>query len=283
MDDARLGRRYRALRHRLGWRQRDVGDRAGISQDVVSLAELGRIEDVSVRALRRHARALGAELRLELWFRAGELDRLMDEGHAALVGAIAQRLEGLGWEVRPEVSFAVYAERGSIDLVAWHAASRTLLVIEVKTELTSIEEILRRHDAKARLAAAVVAERFGWRPARVARLLVLPDGTTPRRQVARHADVLRTAYPLRGRALRAWLGEPSGSISGLAFLPLTNQVRATRPVTSRSRISRPRRPSQEAVEASVAGAGLPSSTAHDPGSSSVGPRRQPPADHDGGS
>jgi transcriptional regulator with XRE-family HTH domain len=283
MEDARLGRRFRALRHRLGWRQRDVGDRAGISQDVVSLTELGRIEDVSVRALRRHARALGAELRLELWFRAGELDRLMDEGHAALVGAIAVRLESLGWEVRPEVSFAVYAERGSIDLVAWHAASRTLLVIEVKTELTSIEETLRRHDAKARLAAAVVAERFGWKPVRVARLLVLPDGTTPRRQVARHADVLRAAYPLRGRVLRAWLREPSGSIAGLAFLPPTNQDRATRPVTSRRRISRPRRPSQEADGLSRAGIELPPSTAYESGSSSVGRRRSSSADHEGGS
>jgi transcriptional regulator with XRE-family HTH domain len=86
MDDVRLGRRFRALRHRLGWRQADAGSRAGLSQDVVSLVERGRIEDVSVRALRRHAQALGAELRMELWFRGGELDRLMDEGHASLAG-----------------------------------------------------------------------------------------------------------------------------------------------------------------------------------------------------
>ena len=182
MDDAGLGRRFRALRHRLGWRQQDVGDRAGISQDVVSLAELGRVEDVSIRALRRHARALGAELHLELWFRGAELDRLLDEGHAVLVGAVASRLASLGWEVRPEVSFAVYGERGSIDLVAWHAASRTLLVIEVKTELASLEETLRRHDAKARLAAGVVAERFGWRPVVSRASWCYPMG---RRRVAR--------------------------------------------------------------------------------------------------
>ena len=155
MDDVGLGRRYRALRHRLGWRQRDVGERRGVSQDLVSLVECGHIEDVSVRALRRHARALGAELRLELWFRGPELERLMDEGHAAIVGAVARRLEALGWETRPEVSFAVFAERGSIDLVGWHAATGTLLVIEVKTELVSIEETLRRHDAKVRLAPQV--------------------------------------------------------------------------------------------------------------------------------
>ncbi|HEY6608959.1 MAG TPA: hypothetical protein VI277_07185 [Candidatus Limnocylindria bacterium] len=163
---------------------------------------------------------------------------MMDEGHAALVGAVARRLESLGWEVRPEVSFAVYREQGSIDLVAWHRASGTLLVTEVKTELTSIEETLRRHDTKVRLAPDVVQERFGWRPRRIARLLILPDASTPRRQVHRHEAVLRTAYPLRGPDLRAWLRAPAGSIAGLAYLPVTSRRRATSSPVSRRRIRR---------------------------------------------
>jgi transcriptional regulator with XRE-family HTH domain len=241
MDDVRLGARFRILRHHLQLRQADAGARSGVSQDLVSLVETGRIEEVSVRALRRLARALGGDLRIELRFRGGELDRLMDEGHAALVGAVTKRLDELGWETRPEVSFAVFGERGSIDIVAWHPGSRTLLVIEVKTELTSLEETLRRHDAKVRLAAGVVAERFGWRIVRTARLLVLPDATTPRRQVSRHAAVLDAAYPLRGSALRAWLRAPSGSISGLAFLPPTSDGRAAPRVVSRRRITVARR------------------------------------------
>jgi hypothetical protein len=217
----------------------DVGRRAHVSQDLVSLIERGRIEDVSVRALRRVARALDAELRIELWFRAGELDRLMDEGHAALVGAVTAQLRRLGWETRPEVSFAVYRERGSIDVVAWHAATRTLLVVEVKTELTSIEETLRRHDAKVRLAADVVAERFGWLPLRVARLLVIADGSTRRDQVRRHDAVLRSAYPLRGATLRRWLAMPSGSMSGLAFVRPTSDGRAGRALPGGRRVHRP--------------------------------------------
>ncbi len=227
MNDIALGRPFRVLRHRLRWRQRDVGDRAGFSQDLVSLIEGGRIEDVSVRSLRAVARALGAELRLELWFRGAELDRLLDAGHAALTGAATARLEALGWEVRPEVSFSVYGERGSIDLVAWHAATGTLLVIEVRTEIVSVEETLRRHDVKVRLAAGVVRERFGWQPRRVGRLLVLPDGSTARRQVARHADVMAAAYPVRGGArLRRWLRAPTGSTAALAFLASTTDGRA---------------------------------------------------------
>ena len=80
-----------------------------------------------------------------LLFRGAELDRLLDEGHAALLGAVARRLEALGWEVRPEVSFAVFGERGSIDLVAWHATSGTLLVDRGQDASScSVEETLRR-------------------------------------------------------------------------------------------------------------------------------------------
>src|SRR4029079_17838803 len=85
----------------------------------------------------------------------GDIDRVADEGHAALVGLVAALLEGLGWQVRPEVSFSVFGERGSIDLVAWHPTARILLVVEVKTSLNSVEETLRRHDLKVRLFSPV--------------------------------------------------------------------------------------------------------------------------------
>lgn len=246
MDDVQLGRRFRALRHRLGWRQSDVGAKAGVSQDTVSRIERGRLADVTVPRLRSVATSLGAELRIQLDFRGGELDRLMDEGHAALVGAVAVRLQALGWEIRPEVSFAIFADRGSIDVMAWHAASRTLLVIEVKTELTSIEETLRTLDMKVRHAADVAGDRFGWRPLRVARLLVLPDTTTARAQTRRHDGVLRAAFPLRGSALRAWLREPRGSMAGLAFVPYARGTRGSRPGAVRRRIRRRRVPFGEA-------------------------------------
>ncbi len=65
-----------------------------------------------------------------------------------------------------------------------------------------IEETIRRHDVKTRLASVVARERLGWEPLQVARLLVLPDERTPRRQVERFAKVLISAYPDRGQAVR---------------------------------------------------------------------------------
>jgi transcriptional regulator with XRE-family HTH domain len=238
VDDAHLGRRYRALRQRLGWRQEDLATRSGVSRGLVSLIERGRIEEVMIRQLRRVARELDAELTSLLRWRGGELDRLMDEGHAALVGRVAMMLRELGWDVRLEVSYSVYGERGSIDVLAWHPVARVLLVVEVKTELVAIEETLRKHDQKARLATQIAAEQFGWEARAVGRFLVLPSLSTPRRRVERHAAVMDVAYPLRGLSLRRWLESPGGATAGLLFVDVTGGVAQRRSVTARKRIRR---------------------------------------------
>jgi transcriptional regulator with XRE-family HTH domain len=233
VDDIATGRRFRALRQRLGWRQADLGARAGLAQDTVSRIERGRFDGIPVRRLRAVAHALDAQVVISIRWRGGDLDRLVDEGHAVIVGRVASLLDARGWEIRPEVTFAVYGERGSIDVLAWHPPTRTLIVVEVKTELTSVEETLRRHDVKARLAAAIAAERFGWRPAHIARLLVLPDTSTARRRVERHTSVLVRAYPHRGSVVRNWLRDPStpiasSPIAGLVFVTPTRSGRTAR-------------------------------------------------------
>lgn len=231
----------RALRHRLGWRQADVARSAGLTQDDISRHERGHGRDAT--KLRRHAAALDAELVLFVRWRGGEIDRLLDEGHASIVGWIVQLLVELGWEVQTEVSFSLRGERGAIDVLAWHAATRTLLVVEVKTELASIEQTLRRHDAKQRLAAGIASERFGWQPpSAVCRVLVLPGLSTPRRQVSRHEAVMTRAYRLRGTAARAWLQAPAGAPSLLLFVPPTHVARTRRGTVSRRRIRRGEQP-----------------------------------------
>ena len=84
MDDLRIGRIGRALRHRLALRQADLGDRVGLSQDEISLFERGRIEGMPIRTVRRILVGLDAELVLTVRWRGGELDRLVDAVHARL-------------------------------------------------------------------------------------------------------------------------------------------------------------------------------------------------------
>ena len=237
MDELRIGRIVRALRHRLGITQTTLADRATCSQSTISLIERGRLDGVSPPTLRRVLRELDAELVLLVRWRGGGLDRLLDERHAGLGEAVSQLLTADGWEVVPEVSFSIFGERGSIDLLAWHAATRTLLVIELKSELTSIEETLRRHDAKVRLASRIAEERFGWRPVAVGRLLVLPEGRTPRRHVERHATLFQRSYPARNVTVRRWLRDPAGlPIAGLWFLSASDGASAMRVAGPRKRI-----------------------------------------------
>ncbi len=243
VDELRIGRAARTLRHRLSLTQTDVGQRAGVSQGVVSLIETGRLRRVSHRSLRRVLGALDADLVHIVRWRGGELDSLLDERHAWLGGRVADLLAADGWTVVPEVTYSSYGERGSIDLVAWHQASRTLLVIELKSELTSAEETLRRHDTKVRLAATVVGKRFGWRPRTVARLLVLPDHSTARRRIERHRALFERAYPARNVAVRRFLRRPllAESFSGLWFVPDTNGVRGSHRSSPQKRVRGPSR------------------------------------------
>ena len=237
-DDIRLGNRVRAVRMRLGWRQVDVAAKAGVSATTVLRIEHGRLDTLQVCVVRRVLRSLEIELQLLARWRGGDIDRVADAGHAVLVGIIARFLEAAGWQVQAEVSFSIYGERGSIDLLAWHAPTRTLLVVEVKTSLNSVEETLRRHDAKIRLAAQVADERCGWSARSTAGLLALPDDTATRTRVARHASVLDRAYPLRGSEARSWLRAPQGGPRLLIFKssPPAGPARAA----PRRRVRRPR-------------------------------------------
>jgi hypothetical protein len=192
-----------------------------------------------IRKLRRHGMSLDAEVIVFARWRGGEIDRLLDEGHAAIVGWLVTVLTDLGWQTRTEVSYSEFGERGSIDILAWHAESRILLVVEVKTELTSIEETLRKHDEKQRLGAGIAHDRFAWdKPTAVCRMLVLPDTSTQRRRVSRHNAVLSHAYRLRSHAARSWLRSPDGSVSLLIFTPVARGARGMRGCLSKKRVRR---------------------------------------------
>lgn len=240
MHPIRIGRIVRTLRRRRGWRQIDLADRARVSQQVVSLIETGQIGHVSVHRLDRVLRVLEAELELNVRWRGGELDRVMDEGHAILVQAIAALLDALGWVVRVEVTYSTGADRGSIDVLAFHPSRSALLVIEVKTDITSAEATLRKHDEKVRVAGAVAQSRFAWSARSVSRLLVLPDASTARRRITHHGLLFNRAYLLRGSRLKVWLRDPASSTSGLVFVAVTNVVGSRRELTSRRRVRRPR-------------------------------------------
>ncbi len=107
VNNVRVGRAARALRLRQGWRQGDLGAAAGVSQDFVSRLELGQLEGMPLAKVEAVFAELGASVQLHVSWRGGALDRLLDELHAALAGAMVDRLRGDGWDVPVEVSYAV--------------------------------------------------------------------------------------------------------------------------------------------------------------------------------
>jgi transcriptional regulator with XRE-family HTH domain len=238
MDAIRLGLQLRALRIRRRWRQLDVALRAGVSRSVISAIERGELGRIQVDTVLAVAAALDARLDLVLRWHGEGLDRLLDAAHARLVESAVLVLRSAGWEVRVEVSFAIGGERGSIDILAFHLPSGTLLVIEVKSVVPDVQGVLHGIDRKARLAARVAREQ-GWivrEP--VARLLVLPSTSTSRRRVAAMAATFDVALPHRGSTIRQWIRNPVGPLSGILFLAYAAPGGASATTTGVTRVRR---------------------------------------------
>ncbi|MGI8927837.1 MAG: helix-turn-helix domain-containing protein [Candidatus Limnocylindrales bacterium] len=239
MDDQRTGRIVRALRQRRGWRQADLAAAAGCSQNLISLVERGHFDRIALRTVRRILAALDAAVFVELRWRGAALDRLLDEGHASLAGAVAEWLRGKGWQVEFEVTYSEFGERGSFDLLAYHPVLSILLVIEVKTDLPSGEATLRKLDEKARLAAKVARDRFDWRARSVSRVVVMPESKTLRRRVSRHSALFQAALPARNVEIRRWLARPSGQLAGLWFFSGRDSGVPISTIRRRERVRRP--------------------------------------------
>jgi transcriptional regulator with XRE-family HTH domain len=217
VDAVRLGRQLRALRIKRGLRQEDLGRVARVSRAAVSKLERGLLEAATVRMLVAVASALGASVDVRLRWNGEQLDRLLDANHASLVEIVVAMLGRRGWELAVEVSFAVWGERGSIDVLAYHPGTKSLLVVEVKSVVADSQATLHTLDRKVRLARQLAMER-GWECRLVSRLVVIGSSVTSRRRIDQLATTYRVAFPDRGSRLRDWLRAPRGSVSGLLFV-----------------------------------------------------------------
>jgi transcriptional regulator with XRE-family HTH domain len=185
MDPVRLGRQVRALRRRRRWRQEDLATTAKTSRTMVWRLEAGRGDELTLRQVDAVVRALSARLDLYVSWNGEALDRLLDADHALLVDLVAAELRSLGWEVAVETTFNIRGERGSIDVLGYHAPTGTVVVIEVKSVMPDVQATLLVLDRKTRLAREI-ARQVGWTPRAVGRMLVVGDGRTTRRRVASH-------------------------------------------------------------------------------------------------
>jgi len=236
MDDQRVGVAFRAVRVRRGWTQKQLAVSAGLSPSAVSLIERGHLDRLSLHVLRRMARKLDIRLDVIARWRGGDMDRLINSGHAALHEELARFLDQMpGWVQSPEVSYSIYGERGVIDILAFHEPTGSLLVIELKTEMVSLEDLLTAMDRRMRLAATIARDR-GWKPVTVSGWVVIAEGQVSRRRARPPPPTLRSAFPADGRRIRGWLRNSSGTIRALSFWSISNGSGAKQLVGSRKRV-----------------------------------------------
>ena len=144
-------------------------------------------------------------------------------------------LDGRGWDVVPELSYSEYGERGR-STSSGGTRRPTLLIIEVKTR-----------SRRSKRPCASTMPRRGWVPGSrrpdsdgaprpTARLLVLPEHRTIRRQIEDKRSVFGRAYPERTVAVRAWLRAPDRPMAGLMFLSDSDLGRGLRESASRKRV-----------------------------------------------
>lgn len=218
MDGRRVGRVLRAVRLHRRQRQRDVAALAGVSQSVVSRTEHGRLDELSFGALDAIAAALDVTVYLDARWDDGDVDRLIDRAHARIVEHVVTTLRSSGWEVLVEYGFNHFGDRGSVDVLAWHAESRTLLIVEVKSRLTDLQAMFTSFARKLRIVPGLVRREHGWDARHLGRLVVMPGSTANRSVVANHAATFATLFPERMPAIGAWLRAPDRSLGGIWFV-----------------------------------------------------------------
>jgi transcriptional regulator with XRE-family HTH domain len=225
-----IGLSFRVLRRRHGLTQAQVAARCGISQQSISRLEREHLDGANIPTIRRILAVLDATLLLDVRYQGEAVARLVDADHAWLQNWLAAHLTDSGWQVRVELSFNHFGDRGRYDVIAFHPAARVLVVVEIKTEIRDAQDTLGRLDVKVRLARQAVAE-LGWQPNTIVPALIIADGRTAQRRVAEHA-ALFGRLNVRGRQAIGWLRHPSRPATGglLAFVrvPLTRSASTRR-------------------------------------------------------
>lgn len=228
----------KATRISCGWTQRELSRRAGVPQSLISELERGIARDIRLSDLERIAVALGIRYRYAFEPPTIHPRQQRDFVHARCSSHLDRRLRGARCLVAREVEIGSDRSRGWIDILAFQPATRTALVIEIKTELHDIGAIERSTNWYGREAWAA-ARRAGWPPRRVIVALIVLQSEANDRAISANRDLLRTRWPGRATELASVIEGADPSHGGyLAMVdPRSHRTRWLRPVRSDGRRS----------------------------------------------
>ena len=197
---ARLCRETRSL---LDITQEDLAAAVGVSRSHLAGIETGKANP-TLDLVMRIGGALGLELQL-----VGRPPVIVEPRSTSLVhsrcsGYVGRRFRRDGWLTRREVEVVHGRWHGWIDLLAFHPATRTLVIVEIKTRLDDVG-LIERQMAWYERSAHQIALRSGWRPARIASWLLLLESEEVDATIRRERQLLLEGFPIRAAEMQAVL------------------------------------------------------------------------------
>ena len=135
--------------------------------------------------------------------------------------------------------------RGLIDLLAYDRRSRTMFVIEIKTDLDDLGRIERQVGWYERVAWTTDVART-WRPRQLRSWLLVLATAQVDDAIARNRELLAAAFPARAGAMRRIL-------DGRRRPSHRSRDGTRRPATTRSRVAAPEPDRRPAITGPVRG------------------------------
>jgi transcriptional regulator with XRE-family HTH domain len=191
----------------------ELGVRSGVSRQMVAAVESAQANP-SLDVIAALFDGLGIDVDLVARGRV-MLDRPRrgDAAHAMCSAYVQRRLEAAGWQVAREVRIDDGRYVGWIDLLAFHAPTGTLLVIEVKTQIEDLGAIERSIDWHVR-GARRAAERLGWRARAVAAWVTALASDEIEEELRRNRALWESAFPRRAREMALTASAPEEIVQG---------------------------------------------------------------------
>ncbi len=231
---AQLGPVVKQARRTIGWSQRQLAARVGISQAWICRVERGTADGLTLDTLDRVLEELGILVKVAPENVNLQERRLQREpAHALAVAYVARRLESADWNVRTEVEIGSGRYRGWIDVLAWHPDSRTVLVVELKTEVRDLGAVQRQMGWYEREAWTAATGTWG-RPAALRSALVLLATGANDRTTFDMRLVIRAWAPLGAGDLAHFIEDPRGHAGG-RFVALVDPLSRRRDWLVRTR------------------------------------------------
>jgi transcriptional regulator with XRE-family HTH domain len=205
----RVGSSIQSTRQAFGWTEREFAGRLDTNQAAVQRLEAGRQSHLDVRLATAALDLLGIRVTIDAnpVGLAGRREQ-HDLVHARCSGYVARRLKQCGWEVRTEVEIGEGRFRGWIDVLAYRASDRALLVIEIKTEIDDFGRVLRSIGWYVR-SSRDAARAVGWQPRVIVPVVIALATVETDARLTMNADLVRNDLPGGPEQLMAWIDDSS--------------------------------------------------------------------------